>query len=96
MAPERYRSVEFARQVVESGVAVTGIYPNILTVLPGTVLARSLEGAGQALDFYMPPRQAGFDEFEDGGMGVTADQVLLEKFGVTQAARSLQRQGRAS
>lgn len=78
-------TLEFARRVVESGVEVTGFYPNVLTVLPGTSLARSLAQAGRSLDFYVPPRQLTLDGFEDGGVGWTADLKALTEVGVDEA-----------
>ena len=49
-------TVEFTQQVVREGVDVAGFYPNVLTVLPGTPLARGLAAGGQKLDFYRMPR----------------------------------------
>lgn len=62
-------TVALADAIVGAGVPVAGFYPNVMTVLPGTALARGLENAGFALDFYRPPRSAAFDAFEDGGVG---------------------------
>jgi hypothetical protein len=43
--------------------------PNILTVLAGTELERSLRARGIAIDFYRLPRANVFADFEDGGVG---------------------------
>lgn len=62
-------TVALAEQVCRAGVGVTGFYPNIQTVLPGTHLARGLESSGVALDFYRMPRVDLFEELEDGPVG---------------------------
>jgi len=41
-----------AKAMVAAGIAVSGIYPNIRTVLPGA----ALEQAGQEFDFHRMPR----------------------------------------
>ena len=60
---------ELASAVLDTGVRVAGFYPNVLTVLPGTQLARGLAAAGHELDFYAMPRAGIFDALEDGGVG---------------------------
>ena len=63
------------------GVEVTGFYPNILTVLAGTELERSLRAHGIRLDFYRMPRTEAFAPFEDGGVGynfVTLGKALRQ------------------
>src|SRR5262249_37471003 len=51
------------------GAQVTGFYPNVLTILSGTKLERSLRARGVVLDFYRMPRCAEFEGFEDGAVG---------------------------
>ncbi len=58
-----------AHAILDTGVAITGFYPNVQTVLPGTALARGLAAAGAQLDFYRMPRCTLFDGLEDGGVG---------------------------
>jgi anaerobic magnesium-protoporphyrin IX monomethyl ester cyclase len=55
----------------ESGIFVTGFYPNVQTVLPGTSLARGLAESGIELDFYRLPRRTVFEPLEDGAVGHT-------------------------
>lgn len=62
-------TVDLASAVLDTGVRVAGFYPNVLTVLPGTQLARGLATAGHDLDFYAMPRAGIFDALEDGGVG---------------------------
>lgn len=62
-------TVRFAEAIVEAGVPVAGFYPNVMTVLPGTSLARGLSEAGIDLDFYRQPRSDALAGFEDGGVG---------------------------
>jgi hypothetical protein len=56
-------------EIVRSGTNVVGVYPNILTVLPGTDLARGLASNGTVLDFYAMPRSPEFEAMEDGAVG---------------------------
>lgn len=63
------RTLDLARDIRKTGVEVTGFYPNVLTVLPGTSLARGLAAAGHRIDFYRMPRAETFDVLEDGGVG---------------------------
>lgn len=62
-------TLDLARDIRRAGVDVTGFYPNVQTVLPGTALARGLAASGHSLDFYRMPRTATFDVLEDGGVG---------------------------
>ena len=55
--------------LVGGGLEIAGIYPNVLTVLPGTRLARALAVSGAALDFYRVPRTTEFEDLEDGAVG---------------------------
>lgn len=56
-------------EIRELGLQVTGFYPNVLTVLSGTELERSLRARGIRLDFYRMPRCPAFSGFEDGAVG---------------------------
>ncbi|MEO1698752.1 MAG: radical SAM protein [Planctomycetota bacterium] len=79
---ESVRATEaLIERVYSSGVSVAGVYPNVMTVLPGTSLARSLQARGASLDFYSPPRTPALDAFEDGGVGFTGalPQGLLRR-----------------
>jgi radical SAM superfamily enzyme YgiQ (UPF0313 family) len=58
-----------ADRVIADGMGVAGFYPNVLTVLPGTAIARGLARAGLDLDFYSMPRVPEFTHLEDGGVG---------------------------
>lgn len=60
---------DLAKAIRDTGVELTGFYPNVQTVLPGTALARGLSAAGVKLDFYSMPRCPLFDSLEDGGVG---------------------------
>jgi hypothetical protein len=62
-------TVALAQAIVRAGVDVTGFYPNVQTVLPGTALARGLAAAGHELDFYRVPLCETFNALEDGGVG---------------------------
>ena len=62
-------TLQLAADIRAMGVEVTGFYPNIMTVLAGTELERSLRARGIRLDFYRMPRAAVFEGFEDGGVG---------------------------
>jgi hypothetical protein len=62
-------TVRFVDGLVDGGLDVAGIYPNVLTVLPGTRLARALAIGGAELDLYRVPRTAAFEEVEDGAVG---------------------------
>lgn len=62
-------TVRFVEGLVDGGLEVVGIYPNVLTVLPGTRLARALAVSGAALDFYRVPRTTEFEDLEDGAVG---------------------------
>lgn len=62
-------TVRFVEGLVEGRLRVVGVYPNVLTVLPGTRLAQVLGAGGAALDFYRMPRTAEFEDMEDGGVG---------------------------
>lgn len=59
-------TLDFVGTLVTRGVPVAGVYPNVLTVLPGTRLARSL---ATPLDFYRMPRTEAFADLEDGAVG---------------------------
>ena len=63
------QTLGLAEAIIHSGVDVTGFYPNVLTVLPATRLARGLAESGIELDFYRMPRAPVFDVLEDGGIG---------------------------
>lgn len=63
------RTLDLAVAIRDAGVQVTGFYPNVQTVLPGTELARGLCASGRDLDFYRMPRAGVFDVLEDGGVG---------------------------
>lgn len=60
---------ELVDSVLATGVEVAGVYPNVLTVLPGTALARGLAVSGHDLNYYSMPRAPIFDGLEDGGVG---------------------------
>lgn len=62
-------TVEMADRILAAEVPVAGFYPNIMTVLPGTALARGLASHGIHLDFYRMPRSQVFQDFEDGAVG---------------------------
>jgi radical SAM superfamily enzyme YgiQ (UPF0313 family) len=62
-------TVALTQKIIQTGLRVTGFYPNIMTVLAGTHLERSLRARGFQLDFYKMPRAAEFSCFEDGGVG---------------------------
>jgi len=62
-------TLAFVHRIVAEGVPVAGFYPNVMTVLPGTVLARGLEDAGYRLDYFRMPRVPEFEDLEDGGVG---------------------------
>ena len=62
-------TVLLAESIVAADVPVAGFYPNIMTVLPGTQLARGLARAGIAIDYYRMPRSEVFQDFEDGSVG---------------------------
>lgn len=62
-------TVRFVEGLVNGGIEVAGIYPNVLTVLPETRLARTLAASGAPLDFYRVPRTAEFEDMEDGAVG---------------------------
>lgn len=62
-------TLQLAANIRALGVDVTGFYPNIMTVLAGTELERSLRARGIRLDFYRMPRAEVFAAFEDGGVG---------------------------
>lgn len=62
-------TLRLAADIRALGVHVTGFYPNIMTVLAGTELERSLRARGIKLDFYHMPRAAVFEAYEDGGVG---------------------------
>jgi len=61
--------VRFVEGLVNDGLNIAGVYPNVLTVLPGTLLARALASDGAGLDFYRVPRTAEFEDMEDGAVG---------------------------
>ncbi len=91
-------TVRLAERVVRAGVDVTGFYPNVETVLPGTKRERGLRAAGVPLDFYRVPRCAVFDELEDGAVGYNfmtiptpADHMTRERVAqrVVAASRDL-------
>ena len=48
-------TMHLTEQILDLGVPVAGFYPNVLTVLPGTALARGLARAKHNLDFYRVP-----------------------------------------
>jgi hypothetical protein len=84
-------------------VPVAGFYPNIMTVLPGTALARGLASHGMPLDFYRMPRSQAFRDFEDGAVGYNFT-TLPSRLGaqahrdsiaedILQAAAHIQRMG---
>ena len=56
-------------QLRGEGVEFAGVYPNLETVLPGTMLAKSLAKTGLELDFYQPPIQVEAPSFEEAGVG---------------------------
>jgi hypothetical protein len=62
-------TVRLVDAIVHAGVSVAGVYPNIMTVLPGTDLARGLASNGIVLDFYTMPRSPEFVAMEDGAIG---------------------------
>jgi hypothetical protein len=62
-------TMRFVEDLVDGGRDIAGIYPNVLTVLPGTRLARALAMSGVGLDFYRVPRTAEFEDMEDGAVG---------------------------
>lgn len=62
-------TVEMADRILAAGVPVAGFYPNIMTILPGTALARGLASHGIPPDFYRMPRSQAFRDFEDGAVG---------------------------
>jgi radical SAM superfamily enzyme YgiQ (UPF0313 family) len=62
-------TVELAERIVRLGVRVAGFYPNVMTVLPGTAVARGLWSRGVAIDFFRMPRSQVLDGFEDGAVG---------------------------
>lgn len=62
-------TARLAHQIIDRGFPVTGFYPNVLTVLPGTPLAAGLKNAGFELDFYTMPRAHVFQGLEDGEVG---------------------------
>lgn len=63
------RTEALAERLIADGMGVAGFYPNVLTVLPGTALARGLSSTGVRLDFYSMPRVPEFAHLEDGGIG---------------------------
>jgi radical SAM superfamily enzyme YgiQ (UPF0313 family) len=74
-------TLQLAADIRALDVDVTGFYPNILTVLAGTELERSLRARGIRLDFYRMPRAEIFAGYEDGGVGynfVTLGDVLRQ------------------
>lgn len=91
-----------AERIVAACVPVVGFYPNVMTVLPGTMLARGLASAGMHLDFYRMPRSSLLEGFEDGSVGYNFTTIsgrlqpetkalALE---VVEAARRIQDLGR--
>lgn len=87
-------TVRFVEGLVGGGLEIAGIYPNVLTVLPGTRLARALAVSGAALDFYRVPRTTEFEDLEDGAVGYNfvtlgfdRDQRL--RTGVVEASKHL-------
>jgi radical SAM superfamily enzyme YgiQ (UPF0313 family) len=103
---ETERTIEqteaLAERLVGDGMDVAGFYPNVLTVLPGTALARGLAHAGAKLDFFRMPRVPAFAELEDGGVGYNfaslpgrgcACDGLVER--IAEASRMLSALGRA-
>ncbi len=75
-------TVTLARELQERRVPITGFYPNIQTVLPGTALDYGLAARGREIDFYSMPRAPEFTYFEDGVVGynflTVADQEPLQ------------------
>ena len=66
-SPESLKETLVAvRRVQESVPEVAGVYPNVLTVLPGTALAGILRGHES---FYRMPLSGEFREIEDGEVG---------------------------
>ena len=63
------KTLSLARRILDAGVNVTGFYPNVLTVLPGTRLAVALDRLGHRLDFFEMPTCNLFKGLEDGGIG---------------------------
>jgi len=78
-----------ANSITDTGVAITGFYPNVQTVLPGTALARGLAAAAATLDFYSMPRCSLFDSLEDGGVGYNFLTVAEPTFGRLAVAEDL-------
>jgi radical SAM superfamily enzyme YgiQ (UPF0313 family) len=85
------KTVSLVHELQDSGVPIAGIYPNVETVLPGTVLDDG------SLDFYAMPRASTFTDFEDGCVGYNFLTVVQSPDGerlhlaktVSDAARSI-------
>ena len=76
-----------AHAIADTGVTITGFYPNVQTVLPGTALARGMAASGTNIDFYTMPRCALFDSLEDGGVGynfLTVAQPTAQRLAVAE------------
>lgn len=85
-------TVALVRELQNRGVPIAGIYPNVQTVLPGTVLDHALAARGHSLDFYSMPRAHMFSAFEDGAIGynlLTIDTAsIAERIHVARTIRS--------
>lgn len=79
-------TVAMCHKIVASGVSITGFYPNVMTVLPGTGLARGLAQAGHELDYYDIPICDVFGKFEDGSVGFNFCTIP----GIVDAKRRIQ------
>jgi len=62
-------TLSLAHELQQGCFPAVGMYPNVQTVLPGTVLDEGLAGSGRGLDFYSMPRTKCFGALEDGPIG---------------------------
>lgn len=94
-------TLTLAERIVNLGVRVSGFYPNVLTVLPGTRLAQGLAKQGFNLDFYRMSRSPMLEGFEDGSVGYnfttipalrTQTTILLAKR-IVEAGKHVQQLG---
>ena len=79
--PERVTRVaetlQLAADIRALGIEVTGFYPNIMTVLAGTELERSLRARGIRIDFYRMPHAAVFEGSRMGEWGSTSSRLAV-------------------